>query len=842
MFETIGPVWDGNEVWLVVAGGATFAAFPAWYATMFSGFYLALLLVLVLPDHPRRLVRVAREEREPRWRGGVAVGERRRELRRAVHLGHRAREPAPRRADRLERRLHAATSGTSSAPTPCSAALAIVLLFALPRRDLPHAADDRRPLRAGGRDGAAARGRRRARRSRASSSWTVAVAVDRNDKDVFPPILPAALGDRRRRARGALRLRATQRLGVRDDRARRRVAVGRDALHQPLSARDGLEPELREQPHGRRRRVGALHARGDDASSPRSSSRSCCSTRAGRTTSSGRRVRRGGEPSEARRPPAARPRPEPCARSTRASCAGPGPCAACSRSTSCSGSVAALLVLAPGDAARAHRRSGVRRAPRSRDVSPGPRPARAGLRRPRRARLGLRGGGPARGGVACSPSSGSRSSSAGCATQPLALDGAEAGEIAAAAVQGVDGLEAYFARYLPQLVLASVVPVVVLAWVAAIDLHLGRGSCSLTLPLVPVFMWLIGRYTEERTRERWQALRLLSTHFLDVVRGLPTLRAFNRGRAQADGARGGRRALPADDDGDAARRLPLGLGARAGGDARRRARRGHGRRAARRRRPRASGRADGARARARALPAAAPARRAVPRERRRAGRRGADARAARGAAGGRAGGRLVAPSPATLRCGFERVSFAYPSRPGLVLDELDLELLPGETVALVGPSGAGKSTVASLLLRLRSSRPPAASRSAASTSPSAGPTLWRRLIAWVPQRPTIFRGTVADNIRLGDAGRDRRRGPGRGRARGRRPLRPGAAVRLRDARRRRRPAALGRRAAADRARAGLRARRAARDPRRADRRPRPRERRASSPRRSSGCARGARCS
>src|SRR5437588_187088 len=42
MFESIGPVWDGNEVWLVVAGGATFAAFPAWYATMFSGFYLAL--------------------------------------------------------------------------------------------------------------------------------------------------------------------------------------------------------------------------------------------------------------------------------------------------------------------------------------------------------------------------------------------------------------------------------------------------------------------------------------------------------------------------------------------------------------------------------------------------------------------------------------------------------------------------------------------------------------------------------------------------------------------------------------------------------------------------------
>src|SRR5437588_6555152 len=68
MFRSIGPVWDGNEVWLVVAGAATFAAFPLWYATMFSGFYLALLLVLVC-----LIVRVVSFEwREkssnPRWR------------------------------------------------------------------------------------------------------------------------------------------------------------------------------------------------------------------------------------------------------------------------------------------------------------------------------------------------------------------------------------------------------------------------------------------------------------------------------------------------------------------------------------------------------------------------------------------------------------------------------------------------------------------------------------------------------------------------------------------------------------------------------------------------------
>ncbi|MEZ0092779.1 cytochrome d ubiquinol oxidase subunit II [Streptacidiphilus sp. EB129] len=47
LINTIGPVWDGNEVWLLTAGGATFAAFPAWYATLFSGFYLPLLVILV---------------------------------------------------------------------------------------------------------------------------------------------------------------------------------------------------------------------------------------------------------------------------------------------------------------------------------------------------------------------------------------------------------------------------------------------------------------------------------------------------------------------------------------------------------------------------------------------------------------------------------------------------------------------------------------------------------------------------------------------------------------------------------------------------------------------------
>ena len=114
-------------------------------------------------------------------------------------------------------------------------------------------------------------------------------------------------------------------------------------------------------------------------------------------------------------------------------------------------------------------------------------------------------------------------------------------------------------------------------------------------------------------------------------------------------------------------------------------------------------------------------------------------------------GKLIAPSPLDAPVRFESVAFGYPSRPGLVLDGLDLELHPDETVALVGPSGSGKSTVASLLLGFVD---PVRGRISVGGLDLAHcrTDLWREQIAWVPQRPTIFRGTIADNIRLGDPG------------------------------------------------------------------------------------------
>jgi cytochrome bd ubiquinol oxidase subunit II len=192
LLGTIGPHWDGNEVWLVIAAGATFAAFPAWYATMFSAFYLVLLVILVL-----LIVRVLsfewRERDEGvRWRGawrwantvssvgapflwGVALA--------SLLYGI----PLDGNGDFTGSVLDLFNGYT------VAAGVAVALLFAL------HGATFL-SLRAEGdlRERAAGAARRLslpvALVVAAFLAWTVAVAVDRNDRDLLAPMVPAALG------------------------------------------------------------------------------------------------------------------------------------------------------------------------------------------------------------------------------------------------------------------------------------------------------------------------------------------------------------------------------------------------------------------------------------------------------------------------------------------------------------------------------------------------------------------------------------------------------------------------------------------------------------------------
>ena len=98
---------------------------------------------------------------------------------------------------------------------------------------------------------------------------------------------------------------------------------------------------------------------------------------------------------------------------------------------------------------------------------------------------------------------------------------------------GVDALEIYLARYLPQVVLSVTVPVAVLATALLVD-PTSAAIMLVTLPVIPVFLALVGSGAGARARERWEALARLSNHVLDVLRGMPTLRAYNRADAQAD--------------------------------------------------------------------------------------------------------------------------------------------------------------------------------------------------------------------------------------------------------------------------------------------------------------------
>jgi thiol reductant ABC exporter CydD subunit len=338
-----------------------------------------------------------------------------------------------------------------------------------------------------------------------------------------------------------------------------------------------------------------------------------------------------------------------------------------------------------------------------------------------------------------------------------ALAGRRTADLAALATRGIDALDAYFARYLPQLVLAVLVPPLVLLRIGVADV-LSAIVVLVTLPLIPVFLVLVGWSTQRLTQRQWSSLQTLSRHFLDVVEGLPTLRVFGRAKAQVETVgrvtdewrRATLRVLRLSFLSALVLELTatlsvalvaVSVGLRL---------------------------LDGDVALQTALLVLILAPEAYLPLR----QLGVHYHAATEgvAAAEQVFEILERPVPVTgaradvpdLRAATIRVDHLtvwYSGRDRPALSDLDLVVEPGELVAVVGPSGCGKSTLLSVLMRF--------------VEPTGGmvwldggddgrrmeidladldAAAWRRQVAWVPQRPALLAGTVADNIRLGAAG------------------------------------------------------------------------------------------
>lgn len=340
---------------------------------------------------------------------------------------------------------------------------------------------------------------------------------------------------------------------------------------------------------------------------------------------------------------------------------------------------------------------------------------------------------------------------------PAWAGGQQPGKIAVLATRGLDGLDPYFARYLPQLVLSVLVPVAVLATVTATDLISGL-VIAVTLPLIPLFGALVGLHTRAQTRRQWRLLAQLSGHFLDVVQGLPTLKAFGRGKAQEQViAR-----VTAEHRSTAMATLRVAFlsalvlelaaalaTALVAVETGLRLLYGH--------MPYQS-----------ALlvllltPEAYLPLRAVAAQYHASAEGGAAAEnifqiletplpRATQAAAGPACPRTPVPDLRRAAISLDEVTVTYPDRDHPALTRLSLTVSPGELIMLTGASGAGKTTVLRLLLGFI--EPASGTVSAGGTDLATIPIdPWRAQVAWVPQHPRLFQGSVADNIALGQPG------------------------------------------------------------------------------------------
>lgn len=329
---------------------------------------------------------------------------------------------------------------------------------------------------------------------------------------------------------------------------------------------------------------------------------------------------------------------------------------------------------------------------------------------------------------------------------PAHAKGERTGELATTATEGIEKLDAYFARYLPQTVLSALVPLLIVVYIFPLD----RSSAVLllaTAPVIPLMMVLVGSYAEDHMKRQWTALSRLGAGFLDAVQGLPTLKMFGRSGAEA------------------------GKVAAAGEEFR-------GRTMKVLRYAFLSGLVlEFMTAMAIALVAVTLGVRVVsgsmpfeeafvvlllaPEFYKPLRELGAHRHA--GMEGGAAADRIfevlntpvtadgrseeTVRAPGGVTVGFSGVGYTYPGGDRPALDDLTLTLEAGTVTALVGRSGAGKSTLVNLLLRFME---PGSGEIRANGVPvgDLAAETWRENLALVPQRPYLFHGSVLENIRL----------------------------------------------------------------------------------------------
>ena len=340
------------------------------------------------------------------------------------------------------------------------------------------------------------------------------------------------------------------------------------------------------------------------------------------------------------------------------------------------------------------------------------------------------------------------------AEAPRAREESE-GHLTTLATHGVDALDGYFSRYLPQLVLAVIVPVAVIVAVCTAD-WVSAAIIAITVPLIPLFMALIGMRVQRRQDHQLRTLQVLSGHFLDVVRGLTTLKVFGRSKAQVETIRSVT---------DSYRRttmstlklaflsslvlellasvsvalVAVSVGLRL-----------------------LYGHLD-LRTSLFALVLApeaylpaAPRRHQLPRERGRAERSRPGLRGAR-APDARAWQQSRRARPGHARS-HDRSSHGRVPGQDEARDRPAARSRsnPAKSVAITGPSGCGKSTLVAVLLGFATPSEGAV-RIGDVDLAEVDPAAWREHIAWVPQRPHLFAASIAENLRLGAPRCDRRR-------------------------------------------------------------------------------------